>query len=58
MAKARFEDIIGNSKVIIQAKEKAKQYAEVDSTVLILAKRELAKNCFATKHTQCKSQKG
>jgi len=47
IAKARFADIIGNSKAIVQAKEKASQYAVVDSTVLILGETGTGKELFA-----------
>jgi len=47
IAKARFADIIGESKAIVQAKEKASQYAVVDSTVLILGETGTGKELFA-----------
>ncbi len=47
IAKTKFDDIIGNSPPVLQAKEKAKQYAEVDSTVLILGKTGTGKELFA-----------
>ncbi|MEA4848636.1 MAG: sigma 54-interacting transcriptional regulator, partial [Clostridiaceae bacterium] len=47
IAKARFADIIGESKAIIQAKEKGRQYAEVDSTIMILGETGTGKELFA-----------
>lgn len=47
IAKTKFDDIIGNSPPVLQAKEKARQYAEVDSTVLILGKTGTGKELFA-----------
>jgi PAS domain S-box-containing protein len=47
VAKANFADIIGSSKVMTQAKEKARQYAEVDSTVLIIGETGTGKELFA-----------
>jgi PAS domain S-box-containing protein len=47
VAKIKFEDIIGHSKAILQTKEKTKQYAEVDSTVLILGETGTGKELFA-----------
>ena len=47
IAKARFEDIVGNSMAISQAKEESKQYSEVDSTVLILGETGTGKELFA-----------
>ncbi len=47
VAKTKFENIIGSSPPIIQAKEKARQYAEVDSTVLIIGKTGTGKELFA-----------
>jgi len=47
VAKANFADIIGKSRVMQQAKEKARQYAEVDSTVLIIGETGTGKELFA-----------
>jgi len=47
VAKVRFENIIGKSKPILQAKEKAMQFAEVDSTVLIQGETGTGKELFA-----------
>lgn len=47
LAKTRFNDIIGDSKIIMQVKEKAKQYAEVDSTVMISGETGTGKELFA-----------
>jgi len=47
IAKATFKDIIGNSDAIKLAKDKAKQYAEVESTVLIFGETGTGKELFA-----------
>jgi PAS domain S-box-containing protein len=47
VAKARFEDIIGKSTAIAQVKDKAKQFAAVDSTILILGETGTGKELFA-----------
>ena len=47
VAKIRFKDIIGASGSISQVKEKAKQFAEVDSTVMILGETGTGKELFA-----------
>ncbi|MGB4439311.1 MAG: sigma 54-interacting transcriptional regulator [Sedimentibacter sp.] len=47
VAKTVFDEIKGKSKEIIQTKEKAKLYAKVDSTVLILGETGTGKELFA-----------
>lgn len=47
VAKSTFDDIKGKSKEILKTKEKAKLYAEVDSTVLILGETGTGKELFA-----------
>jgi len=47
VAKSIFDDIKGKSKEILKTKEKAKLYAEVDSTVLIMGETGTGKELFA-----------
>lgn len=47
IARFKFQDIIGNSELIQQAKQKSQQYAKVDSTVLILGETGTGKELFA-----------
>lgn len=47
IAKATFDDIKGKGKEILHTKEKAKLYAEVDSTILILGETGTGKELFA-----------
>ena len=47
VAKIRFKDIIGAGDSISQVKKKAKQFAEVDSTVMILGETGTGKELFA-----------
>jgi len=47
VAKSNFEDIIGKSKAITQVKDKARQFAAVDSTILILGETGTGKELFA-----------
>jgi len=46
VAKANFEDIIGRSLAIRHIKERAKQFAQVDSTILILGETGTGKELF------------
>ena len=47
VAKIRFKDIIGTSDSIMQIKKKAKQFAKVDSTVMIIGETGTGKELFA-----------
>ncbi len=47
VAKSTFDDIKGKSKEILKTKEKARLYAEVDSTVLIMGETGTGKELFA-----------
>lgn len=47
VAKSRFEHIIGNSPAITNAVEKAKAYAQVDSTILLYGETGVGKELFA-----------
>lgn len=47
VAKARFDDIVGSSQVMVQVKDKARQFAAVDSTILILGETGTGKELFA-----------
>jgi PAS domain S-box-containing protein len=46
VAKAKFDDIIGKSKAIHQVKARAKQFAQVDSTILIIGETGTGKELF------------
>jgi len=47
VAKATFDDIVGKSKVINQVKNRAKRFAAVDSTVLLIGETGTGKELFA-----------
>lgn len=59
IAKYSFEDIIGNSKYIVETKKEAIKYSETESTVLITGESGTGKEIFAQSiHNNSKRKKG